>query len=253
MNPRLRTRKFAMLFSSRRFLTRCWLVIGILTAAILAVLGIFLDGRRYASHTVYHNGTLVEQEFSTVSMSTMFLAAGITLAITLFIALIFIPFICRFLRDKNMETYPVNPNPMSYHALFSDALLLPEYSPYVCAIHEKEGWIDVTWKWRDSTDFRGLGVSQKKYVYSKLFRVYENHTYRELDLLSEVSGNLTALSYFKSLKLGHISQFSWNASFGVDNQTGHTGVNTFQMNSSNMTNYMHKWFADRGYRFISDV
>lgn len=110
-------------------------------------------------------------------------------------------------------------------------------------------WIDVTYNYMQSTHIEDIGLEFSKSVYTKMYRLNDDYTFSELDLLHTTSASNTGFvgaSYNNHIKIGRIKHCSFNVTLDLTKDGIEPKVYTF--NTLELTNYMHKWFADRGYK-----
>lgn len=110
-------------------------------------------------------------------------------------------------------------------------------------------WIDVTYNYMQSTHIEDIGLEFSKAVYTKMYRLNDDYTFSELDLLHTTSASNTGfvgVNYRNHIKIGRIKHCSFNVTLDLSKDGIEPKVYTF--NTLELTNYMHKWFADRGYK-----
>lgn len=110
-------------------------------------------------------------------------------------------------------------------------------------------WIDVTYNYMQSTHIEDIGLEFSKSAYTKMYRLNDDYTFSELDLLHTTSASNTGFvgaSYNNHIKIGRIKHCSFNVTLNLSKDGIEPKVYTF--NTLELTNYMHKWFADRGYK-----
>ena len=145
---------------------------------------------------------------------------------------------------------PIETNRISFHELYSEALKINDSDlPWFVEPHEEEGWIDVTWKWKDSQDLQGLqGINKNEEVFYKLFKVYDDYTYEDLDMVTSKNYILSSSPALSSeFAIGHTKQKQYRAVIGND-ESGF-GIHQYTIDTNELTNFMHSWFAQHGYRY----
>jgi len=152
---------------------------------------------------------------------------------------------------KGIKKYePVIENRISFHELCQEAVKLGEKTPWKIEPHEAEGWIDVTWKWKDSVDLYGVGVNKNEELFYKLFRVYDDYTYEDIDMLISKNAmmSLQNAGLPINMYIGHVKNKQFRVNVGIDSEEG-AGIHEYTFDTVQLTNYMHKWFAEHGYAY----
>ena len=117
-------------------------------------------------------------------------------------------------------------------------------------IHPDEGWIDVTWKWKESIDINSSSASQNEEVFYKLFRIHDDFTYEDLDYTTSKTSALYpgGAGISKGFFLGRAKKKVYMANIGHNAAEG-PGACQYMIDTDELANFMHQWFADRGYRY----
>lgn len=123
-------------------------------------------------------------------------------------------------------------------------------NPYVAEAYEDEGWIDVTWRWKDSVDLESSGINKNTQIFYKLFKVYPDGTYTDLDMTTTtgVMLGVRGINLWISTYLGHIGTKKFEITLSKPKDSNF-GLNEYTLDTTEMTNYMHKWFAKYGYKY----
>jgi len=139
--------------------------------------------------------------------------------------------------------FPINPVNYSLADLYRDARFIDD----MFKVSVYGNWIDVSYNWMNSKYFKGLAVASTNEVYTKMYRINPDHSFNELDLVTAVSGAVGKSGLFasKSFKCGRFRGRKFNMNFGMDSSG--VGPHIYTLDTLYITNYMHKWFADRGY------
>lgn len=231
MKPSLQKRESALKWSSFTRIKKLWIKVSAIVLPILILIELILP--------VPFNVKLLVILFTLVFFGILIgLAFGIMSAIVKGIS-------------KGVETYePVLENRVDFHTLCQEALKISENSPWLVEPHEAEGWIDVTWKWKDSVDLNGLGVDKNEELFYKMFKVYSDYTYEDLDMVISKNAMLSLLNGGMSVNfyIGHVQNKQYRINIGIDSERG-AGIHTYAFDTLQLTNYMHKWFAAHGYKY----
>ncbi|WP_027430307.1 hypothetical protein [Lachnospira multipara] len=160
----------------------------------------------------------------------------------LMIGLVFFPVVEKGIH-KGEYQYPVNNVIYSISDLYNDARFIDDR--FIVRVYGN--WMDVSFNWMNTKYFRGLGASSCNDVFTKMYRINNDRTYNELDLYTSINGDLNrrGVNLSKSFKCGRFRGRKFNMNFGYD-ETGF-GPHIYTLDTLYITNYMHKWFADRGY------
>lgn len=178
----------------------------------------------------------------------------LTLPIILILGVL-VPLFIKFIVKKTNEKVvlpEVSDEKISKNELFEKVKEIDNSQiPWDFEIHENEGWIDVTWKWKDYANFETGAVKKNKAVFYKFYKIHDDYTYEELDMLTNLvfgAGNKGFnLSY--NMQLGHLQYMAYNIPLVSVDENGVEVLKENRINTIDLTNYMHKFFADNGYTF----
>ncbi len=247
--PSLKMRKTALWATNKKNYDIAFGWVGVAIILVGAITGFVLRNITYTiSGTVTKNGITetVNSPLNGYSVGVIIAAFGCLYAI---IGFVLIPIAFKSIH-KGEITYPVSMERMSKEQLFADITSIDDkYSVKV-----NDNWIDVTWNWQNSTLFGNLSISKRQDIFMKLFRINDDGTFNELDC--DINYELYAglkefrLIYEKEMHVGRSRHKAFQIGFGTDgnNPQNGFGIQKFELDTLDLTNYMHKWFADRGYR-----
>lgn len=142
-------------------------------------------------------------------------------------------------------------NRISFHELCEACKEINEAdNPYVAEPHEDEGWIDITWNWKDSIDFYNSKINKNKEVFYTCYKIYDDYTYETLDIQKSsyfmISKKGLGGSY--SINIGHLAHTEYIINVSSNKENG-LGIHEYKLKTVDMTNYMHAWLAEHGYRY----
>lgn len=165
----------------------------------------------------------------------------------------FIPLVTKIIMSGKKFPIPKTENRVSFHELCS---LCNEINnadnPYVAEPHENEGWIDITWNWKDSIDMGILSVDKNKELYYMLFKFYDDYTYDYLDMQVSSDFMLSAgkapIKLSSHAQIGHLSNMQYQAALSKP-AGGEIGIHEYRLNTNDMANYMFAWLAEHGYKY----
>lgn len=168
-----------------------------------------------------------------------------------------VPFFIRMVvkgMTKNVVLPQVNDIKTEKEKLFEIVEKLNEDKnlPWQFEVHKQESWIDVTWKWKDYASLETGGIKKNRKVFYKFYKIHDNFTYEELDmntsLMFGVGGSGFGLSY--NMQVGHQQYMAFSIPFvSYDSNNGTQILKERSINTLELTNYMHKFFAENGYTF----
>ena len=235
MKPSEKTRNIALFVSSYRYIKMMWIGVAIIVTVFAIPFMIFMG-----------NG------FDSTATEILFTVGAVILfdAFLFGIAFVIIRGVHKTV-EKNLVYPPANTqNRLNLHDLCEEALAINDKNtPLFVETHEAEGWIDVTWRWKDSIDFN-RGVEKNVEVFYKFFKINDDFTYQEVDMITSSSVLLSpvGLRVGKNMHIGRLRNREFQITVGIDSADG-PGVHRYSMNSDTLANFMHKWLADRGYRY----
>lgn len=230
MYPSEKRRNMALRWSSYKFAQRMWIIMLIAFLLLTTCIAIFVP-------------RLPEERF-------IFIAASFAFCLFLGLMAFGILALTKILLTKGIEEYePVSGLQISIDALCEEALLLNEETDWQVEAHKDEGWIDVTWKWKDSVDLFGAGVRKNQEIFYKLIKLYDDYTYEDLDMIISTNAmlGLGGTGFSKSFAMGHIQNKRFEMTLGRD--ADGTGLHEYSLNTVELTNFMHKWLAEHGYAY----
>ena len=187
---------------------------------------------------------------------TVFGISGLDFSIIFFgiifilIGFVFVPLVVNKMILGGEEKYPISPNRLTKNELLADISSIDD--KYAATINDD--WIDVTWNWKNTKYFNGQGISKEQSIFMKLYRIKNNGTYDELDCEMSYEAYLELLQMRGGMHyhcfVGRTAHKIIEIVIGKDKNAPEKGVGVqkFELNTLDITNYMHKWFADRGYR-----
>ena len=230
MYPSEKKRNAALKISSYELIKKIWIIAIIALTVILVPIGLVLP--------IEPNEKLIFIISVVVFMA--FLAGMAFLIMSL----------VKKLLVKGIEYYEPNiRNRIPFHELCREAMKLNDETIWLVEPHENEGWIDVTWKWKNSVDVSGFGINKNEEIFYKLIKIYDDYTYEDLDMITSKNAMLSIAGggFSKQFAIGHIQDREYRITIGSDDSG--MGVHEYSINTKDLTNFMHKWLAERGYQY----
>ena len=163
------------------------------------------------------------------------------------VAFLFIPLVFKLMR-RGEQKYEVSP----YYKVPKEQLLY-EVSTYNTPnskyIYEvNDDWIDISYNWKNCLSIQS-GLLKEQSIYKKLIRLNDDFTYDELDFIctGEVNIGLGTINFANSMRCGHFSNMTIEVKPSIDMNGQGMGINSYTLNTVEITNMVRKWLADRGY------
>lgn len=230
MYPSEEKRNSALKWSSYKFAKKLWIILMVVLVPLSFLLPILLP--------------LLPQEkliFAAAVAAFWLFLGGMAFGIMAIIK--------KVLMNGLEEYEPIVENRVSIKTLCEEAMRLNEETSWQVEPHVNEGWIDVTWKWKDSIDAARLGAMKDEEIYYKLIKLYDDYTYDDLDMLTSKKAmlGLGGGAFSKGFSIGHIQSKQYNVSLGM--RDGEAGVHQYTLDTTELTNYMHRWLAEHGYAY----
>lgn len=109
-------------------------------------------------------------------------------------------------------------------------------------------WIDFEANWQNCLSIHN-GILQSHQIFKKLILVQDNFTYKELDYEnnSELGVGVKTFAAGSTTTIGRIKGHKLIYNIGMNLSNGKIGVNSYSINTLEVTNAVHKWLADHGY------
>lgn len=244
MAPNELIRKLYITISNRKTQSRMWNIAGI----IVFVIGIFKVIRlrnKVIALNIFLNGKSHIYHIKGYMMGVLYLG-GIVLIV--FLANCFISCVWNLVR-KGEIAYPISENKTEKHILLKNVPLFNEDPHLQLQVEVFGDWIDVTFYWRNSFSITSKSLRNRS-VYKKMILIKNNYTYQELDCekVKDVDLSMHSFSLHKTIKYGKIAHHVIKYDIGKDDDTGNIGINKHEFSTVDITNKIHKWLADNGYR-----
>lgn len=277
MKPQAKTRNFMMLISSPKLIKYTFMISGIVITIILGILAMSMNSKSPDSRRVEKLQELQEKSDVTIlddgaesgklvyirengAQTTISYGEGgfatclILMAVFGITFIIVVPIFTNIVfkgLQHNIVIHEPNNEKVDFHTLCQKCSEINnDDNLYIAEAHEAEGWIDITWCWKDSMDLEASGINKNTQIFYKLFKVYSDGTYTDLDMMTttDVMLGLSGISLWRSTHLGHIGAKKFEITLSKP-KDGNFGLNEYTLNTTEMTNYMHKWFAKHGYKY----
>ena len=215
---------------------KMWIGVGILILLVCVLFGLFMfgisvEGMKFIGLSVVFVICFVSLSFFIISAAANKVSDGIVL--------------CE----------PVIENRISKKELFREAEKINGMNtPWMVDVYEQEGWIDVTWRWKDSIDYElSCGrdpLNRNREVFYKFFKVYDDYTYDDVDMVTTInySAGAYSLSVGAAMYVGKIRIKAAVFALGTNKDNG-TGFHEYSVDSDELANFMHRWFSEHGYRY----
>ena len=231
MKPSNKLRLKALRFSSPNYMKKVWLLLSCILFPVLAV--VFL---------------MIPLPGKVKAMMIIDLAVFMTLLTVA--AFLIIGKVSKMLISGLKIPEQVSQNRLSRDQLMQDALNIGAGVPWTAEIHPDEGWIDVTWKWKESIDINSSSASQNEEVFYKLFRIHDDFTYEDLDYTTSKTSALYpgGAGMSKGFFLGRVKKKVYRTNISHNAAEG-PSARQYMIDTDELANFMHQWFADRGYRY----
>ena len=109
-------------------------------------------------------------------------------------------------------------------------------------------WIDFEADWQNCLSIHN-GILQSHQIFKKLILVQDNFTYKELDYEnnSELGVGVKTFAAGSTTTIGKMKGHKLIYNIGMNLSNGKLGVNSYFIDTLNVTNEVHKWLADHGY------
>lgn len=109
-------------------------------------------------------------------------------------------------------------------------------------------WIDFEADWQNCLSIYN-GILQSHQIFKKLILVQDNFTYKELDYEnnSELGVGVKTFAAGSTTTIGKMKGHKLIYNIGMNLSNGKLGVNSYSIDTLNVTNEVHKWLADHGY------
>lgn len=169
-------------------------------------------------------------------------------AVYLLIGRVFLPYVNKAV-SKGLISYPVSEQKWERPDVLAAAKTIEEEMPHL-QVSVYDEWIDVTLNWKNILGIYFTGMIREQESFQKMFLLSDHYTYQELDMESIGTVQMDPEhSLFISHKVfyGHTRQKKISVNLAVDMNTGDPGLIQNSLDTDEITNYMHKWFADKGY------
>lgn len=277
MKPSEKTRNFIMWISSPKLIKYAFMVSGIIIVIILGILALSMNGEDSNSRRIEklqelqergdviitddgtESGTLVYIKENGAQTTISYGEGGFVVCLILMavfgITFIIVAPICTGLVAKGLQHNIVIPESnnekIDFHSLCQKCSEInADDNPYIAEAHESEGWIDVTWRWKDSVDLGASGIDKNTQIFYKLFKVYPDGTYTDIDMTTttDVMLGLSGIGLWKTTYLGHIGAKKFEITLSKP-KDDNVGLHEYTLDTTEMTNYMHEWFTKHGYKY----
>lgn len=169
-------------------------------------------------------------------------------AVYLLIGRVFLPYVNKAV-SKGLISYPVSEQKWERPDVLAAAKTIEEEMPHL-QVSVYDEWIDVTLNWKNILGIYFTGMIREQESFQKMFLLSDHYTYQELDMESIGTVQMDPEhSFFISHKVfyGHTRQKKISVNTAMDINTGNNGIVQNSLDTDEITNYMHKWFADKGY------
>ena len=109
-------------------------------------------------------------------------------------------------------------------------------------------WIDFEADWQNCLSIHN-GILQSHQIFKKLILVQDNFTYKELDYEnnSELGVGVKTFAAGSTTTIGKMKGHKLIYNIGMNLSNGKLGVNSYSIDTLDVTNEVHKWLADHGY------
>lgn len=109
-------------------------------------------------------------------------------------------------------------------------------------------WIDFEADWQNCLSIHN-GILQSHQIFKKLILVQDNFTYKELDYEnnSELGVGVKTFAVGSTTTIGRMKGHKLIYNIGMNLSNGKLGVNSYSIDTVDVTNEVHKWLADHGY------
>lgn len=185
-----------------------------------------INGVEHTSYSVFYPGTFI-----------MFFGIG---QFTIFLILLLIRKLLHTHKPKDDIAFPISSNYYTPFNLFNSVNTID--SKYLVTVNGN--WIDVTYNFPMNSNYKLSSDGRLKYY--KLYRINNNRTYDEIDCLFYSNANLS--NNFNSnpnttILARHVKFGKFRYRFSNKTFNGQS----YTIDTKDLTNYMRKWFAERGY------
>lgn len=230
MYPSEKKRNFALKWSSYGFAKKLWIILLLAFVVILIPLAFVLP--------------LLPEERLVFILAVLAFSAFLGT-----MAFLIMHLVKKFLMKGVEEYEPIIENRIPFDELCQEVQKLNAETEWLVEPHESEGWIDVTWKWKDSVDLIGRGINKNEEVFYKLIKFYDDYTYEDLDMITSKNAVLSGAGggFAKQYAIGHAQTKEYRVAIGSD-ESG-VGAHEYSINTVDLTNFMHKWLAEHGYAY----
>ena len=228
MHPSEKTRLFALNSNKPRIGKMLFTVAGIISALTGVCLLLFLPGELGFRVFVFAYCFI----FGAIMTLVGFLYTGTEKAL-----------------KKKLEVYEVNRIKTPVNELFQRAAAQMVTDP----VREKAeffgNWIDYTLTYEYVV---ATNLGKRKLVFKKMFLVQPDFTVRELDgfIESQVGVSMTNIAGGYKENYGHFYKKGVYRIPGFDPMTGQAGILSYNFDTAQITNRLHKFFADNGYTVV---
>lgn len=109
-------------------------------------------------------------------------------------------------------------------------------------------WIDFEADWQNCLSIHN-GILQSHQIFKKLILVQDNFTYKELDYEnnSELGVGVKTFAAGSTTTIGKMKGHKLIYNIGMNLSNSKLGVNSYSIDTLDVTNEVHKWLADHGY------
>lgn len=228
MHPSEKTRMFALNSSKPKIGKMLFTIAGIVSALTGVCLLLFLPGELEFRLFVFAYCLI----FGAVMTLVGFLYTGIEKSL-----------------KKKLEVYDINSIKTPVNELFQRAAAQMVTDPVREKVEFYGNWIDYTLTCEYVV---AANLGKKKLVFKKMFLVQQDCTVRELDgfIESQVGVSMNNIAGGYKENYGHLYKKGVYRIPGFDPMTGQAGILSYNLDTVQITNRLHKFFADNGYTVV---
>lgn len=150
--------------------------------------------------------------------------------------------------SKGEIEYPISEYKTPKNLLLQEAAAINQSpnAPLTASIFGS--WIDFEADWQNCLSIHN-GILQSHQIFKKLILVQDNFTYKELDYEnnSELGIGTNSLVAENTIAVGKIKSHKLIYNIGMNLSNGKLGINSYSIDTLDITNEVHKWLADHGY------